>query len=154
MAKRFVAEKPMELHNEFREADFYRADIQFHGVDHSGATFEGRVFLNNPKATDQTPKTRANGYAGSFYVLGHGGCFGDEGHCDVPKTRREHDLRRPHALTPAEIHLTITDALRDAVKKGPQLHVSVVPVVMASNEKCDLENVFKFSGYDIKTYAK
>src|SRR5215469_18924189 len=101
MAKRFLAEKPLQLASKFREANFYRADIQFHGVDHSGATFEGRVFLNNPKATEKTEKTRANGYAGSFYVLGHGGCFGDVGHCDVPKTRRPHDHRRPHPLTPA-----------------------------------------------------
>ena len=26
-------------------------------------------------------------YAGSFYIFGHGGCFGDVGHCDVPTSR-------------------------------------------------------------------
>ena len=29
---------------------FSRADIEFHGVDHAGASYEGRVFLDNPTA--------------------------------------------------------------------------------------------------------
>lgn len=154
MAKTYVAEKPLQLSAQVRSANFYRADIEFHGVDHSGATFEGRVFLNNSNANEKTSKSAANGYAGSFYVFGHGGCFGDAGHCDVPKTRRPHDLRRPHPLTPAEIRVNITEALKAAMAKKPEVQVTVVPVVMASNDKCDLENVFKFQGYDIKTYAK
>ena len=32
------------------ENDFKRADIEIHNVDHSGLSYEGRVFLNNPKA--------------------------------------------------------------------------------------------------------
>ena len=154
MAKRYVADKTIEMTSHFRESDFYRADLHFHGVDHSGATFEGRVFLNNPKADEDTATIPANGYAGSFYIFGHGGCYGDEGHCDVPTRTRPNDLRRPHPLTPTEISLEITDALRDAIKKGSDLHVTVVPVVMASTDKCDLENVFNFQSYDIKTYAK
>ena|SRR5450432_558277 len=154
MAKRYVADKSLQLTATFREADFYRADLHFHAVDHSGATFEGRVFLNNPKADEDTPPTLPNGYAGSFYIFGHGGCYGDLGHCDVPARQRDFDLRRKHPLAPTDVTLEITEALRDAMKKRSELHVTVVPVVMAFTEKCDLENVFKFQSYDIKTYAK
>src|SRR6266496_260174 len=64
-------------------AGFARADLEFHGVDHSGASFEARIFFNNPGATAATEKTPANGYAGAFHIFGHGGCYGDLGHCEV-----------------------------------------------------------------------
>jgi hypothetical protein len=151
-AERFVSERPVAVRPEIKDADFTRADLRFIGVDHSGASYEGRVFLNNPKATEKTPTTAASGYAGSFYIFGHGGCFGDVGHCDVPANRRENDLRPPHPLTPKNINVTITDALRRQLKKGGEIHVTVVPVVMASTEKCDLKNVLKFKRYEILTY--
>jgi len=155
MAKTYVSTKPLQLSAQVRGSSFYRADLEFHGVDHSGATFEGRVFLNNTSADEKTAKSRETGYAASFYVFGHGGCFGDVGHCDVPKSRRPFDLRRPHPLTPAEIRVNIKEALKVVIlAKKSEVHVTVVPVVMAGNDKCDLENVFKFQSYDIKTYAK
>jgi len=153
MSKKYVADKPVQLSAAFRGAKFYRADIKFHEVDHSGATYEGRVFLNNPNADEGTPKTLANGYAGSFHIFGHGGCFGDMGHCDVPTTQRPFDNRDEHPLVPAEISVTITDALREAVKKGSQVHVTVVPVILSANDKCDLENVLKFKNFEIVTYG-
>src|SRR5437016_680694 len=51
------------------------ADLEILGVQHAEASYEGRVFFNNPKADASTPKTLENGYAGSFHVFGHGGCF-------------------------------------------------------------------------------
>jgi hypothetical protein len=151
-AERFVAEKPLAIRDEIKEADFKRADLRFIGVDHSGASYEGRIFFNNPKANEKTPTTAASGYAGSFYVFGHGGCFGDVGHCDVPTHRREHDLRQPHPLMPQNINVIITDALRRQLKKGGEIHITVVPVVMASTEKSDLKNVLKFDHFEILTY--
>ena len=65
------------------ETQFARADLVFEGVDHSRASYEVRVFLNNPEATDATPKDPDRGYAGRFVVFGHGGCFGDAGHCET-----------------------------------------------------------------------
>jgi hypothetical protein len=153
-ANKYVSQTPIHLHTELRTADFYRADITFFGVDHSGATFEGRVFLNNPDADESTPRTAENGYAGSFYIFGHGGCWGDEGHCAVPKTRRPYDIRPPHPLTPAKASVIITDALRRAIAQGPDISITVVPVVRAATDKCDLTNVFKFDHFEIFTYAK
>lgn len=73
---------------------FVRADLAFHGVNHARASFEARLFLNYPEAGPDTPTDDHHGYAGSFFVFGHGGCAGDEGHCDVPSgPRRPFDLR-------------------------------------------------------------
>src|SRR6266536_3247623 len=92
---------------------FTRADVVFSGVDHSGASYEVRLFLNNPAATAGTPRTAEQGYAGRFTVFGHGGCYGDEGHCEVPApTADPADLRPPHPLTPLDTYVTVTGALR------------------------------------------
>src|SRR5215212_8799188 len=80
---------------------FTRADIEFSGVDHSGASYEARVFLNNPEADETTERTANRGYAGSFHIFGHGGCFGDDiSHCEVRGPRRRYDPRTEHALAP------------------------------------------------------
>src|SRR4051812_48374972 len=89
-------------------AAFSRADVVVTGVDHSGTSYEVRLFLNNPTATAATPRTDGNGYAGRFTVFGHGGCYGDEGHCDVPAASSDPtDLRPPHPLTPLDTYVTI-----------------------------------------------
>ena len=115
-------------------ADFSRADLEFYGIDHSGSSFEARVFLNNPDADETTPREEGSGYVGSFYVFGHGGCFGDAGHCDVPEEPRSpFDRRSPHPLTPQKRTVVVTEAikrLRDAASDG--LTVTVVPVASES----------------------
>jgi hypothetical protein len=113
---------------------YYRADLTFYGIDHSGPSFEGRVFLNNPDADASTPTEEASGYAGSFYIFGHGGCFGDEGHCEVPAgPASPFDRRRPHALTPATRTVIATDTVKRLVEAGETTAtVTVVPVVRPS----------------------
>ena len=132
--------------------DVYRADIEFEGVDHSGASFEGRVFLNNPEADEDTELTPENGYAGSFFVFGHGGCFGDEGHCEVGEGPGPYDPRTTHPLTPVRMVLTATEALRRAASRGEPVTVSVVPVIMGLTEQCDTEDVFKLERVSIVSY--
>jgi hypothetical protein len=131
---------------------FTRADIQFDGVDHSGPSFEARIFLNNPSADESTERVAETGYAGSFYIFGHGGCFGDVGHCDV-RPRRRYDPRPSHPLTEARKTVIATDAVRRARAKGEQLTVTAVPVVTsgAAAAKGE-ENVLKFSTVRIITY--
>lgn len=108
---------------------FHRADLVFTGVDHSDISYEVRVFLNNPKATDKTPREKDKGYAGRFVVFGHGNCFGDVGHCDIPHAAggpRHHQ----HPITPQKKILTITEPLSrvlKASKKGLET-VTLVPV--------------------------
>ena len=88
------------------EADrvpFSRADLMVTGVEHSGLSYEVRLFLNNPSATAATPRTAEQGYAGRDTVFGHGGCYGDEGHCEVPpQTTDPTDLRPAHPLHPSK----------------------------------------------------
>lgn len=132
---------------------FYRADIEFHGVDHSGASFQARVFLNNPNANEETELTDTEGYAGAFNIFGHGGCFGDDqGHCDVPTERRPFDPRTGHALTPAIKIVIATEAVRKALALTTAPTVTVVPVITSSTPRCDLEDVLKFEYFRIVTY--
>src|SRR5438067_13778113 len=92
------------------DADFYRADIECVGVDQAGSSYEGRVFLNNPAADEQTPRSPDAGYAGSYFIFGHGGCLGDVGHCDVAP-RDPFDPRPGHPLTPGRKVLIATQAI-------------------------------------------
>jgi hypothetical protein len=108
---------------------FRRADIALHGVDHSKASFEGRLFFNSPNATPSTPTDDEHSYAGSFWVFGHGGCAGDEGHCEVPDARRPFDFRPAHQLTLASYRVIVTDKLRQMITVGQPFRVTIVPYV-------------------------
>lgn len=131
---------------------FSRADVEFIDVDHSGASYEARVFINNPKANEETPKTEASGYAGSFHIFGHGKCFGDVGHCDVVKARDEFDLRPSHPLEPIRKIVVATDAIRKAAAQSSDIMITVVPVVMSWTEGSELEDVLKFDHINLVTY--
>ena len=109
------------------DPDFSRADIEFHNVDHAGASYEGRVYINNPGADADTGYEDAS-YAGSYHIFGHGGCLGDAGHCDVTP-RRKYDPRPAHQLTPAKKVVIATDAVRRAVQAGDKVTITVVPIV-------------------------
>jgi hypothetical protein len=133
--------------------DFRRADLIFDGVDHSGASYEARIFLNNPGANAKTATTVQNGYAGTFHIFGHGGCFGDVGHCEVRGLPRPYDPRPAHPLTPARKVVIATEALRKAVAKGKSMTVTVVPIVRATTELVDSDDVFKFDKLSVLTYS-
>jgi hypothetical protein len=134
------------------DASFARADLEFNGVDHSGASFEARVFLNNPGANDRTALTAQSGYAGSFHIFGHGGCFGDVGHCDLRGLPRPYDPRPAHPLTPARKVVIATEPIRRALRQSKQMTVSVVPIVTSGTSRSDLENVLKFDRVSVVTY--
>lgn len=109
---------------------FSRADLVFFGLDHGGPSVEVRIFFNAPDADESTPTTDEAGFVGVFSIFGHGGCFGDEGHCDVPETRRPFDLRPEHPLTPITKHVTVTDAVRHLTAAGAQeVTVTIVPLL-------------------------
>jgi hypothetical protein len=113
--------------NELYEHD--RVDLELNGVDHAGASFAIRVFLNDPEAgPDTLASTQNSHYAGSFYIFGHGPCLGDEGHCDI-RTGPIHpyDLRPPHPLTAQYHRLPITSALR-AVAEGETFTATLIAV--------------------------
>jgi hypothetical protein len=111
---------------------FSRADLEFRGVDHSGPSYEARIFFNNARASASTACDAASGYAGRFHVFGHGGCFGELGHCDIREGRgNPYDRRLAHPLTPQFKPVIVTEALRRALQTGggEPIRVRVVAVV-------------------------
>lgn len=133
--------------------EFARADIEFHELDHAGPSYEGRVFINNPGANETTERLDEDGYAGSFHVFGHGGCFGDPGHCDIVE-RGPFDPRPAHPLTPALKIVTATETLRSALAADVQeLTITVVPVIFSTTPKAGRpDDVLKFAHAQIVTY--
>jgi len=133
-------------------SDFTRADVQFDGLVHSGSSYEGRVFVNNPDADAATEPSAENGYAGSYYIFGHGGCYGDQGHCDVVR-RGPFDPRPPHGLSPTRKVVIATDAIRIAMAAGGALTVTVVPVVLSTTGKVpDDEAIPEFQSVSVIAY--
>jgi hypothetical protein len=134
--------------------DFSRADLEFRGVDHSGPSFEARVYLDNPRAEVGSGRAEDAGYAGSFYVFGHGGCFGELGHCDVPTgPRGPYDLRPPHQLTPQFRTIFVTDALRRVMRSSNEdsFTVTVVAVVYdnPTSRVADVEDPLVFESVSL-----
>ena len=126
-----------------------RADLIFYGLDHSGDSYEGQVFLDTRGAgRDADSEHRA--YVGSFFILGHGGCFGDIGHCDIPTDDRDRfDLRPAHQLEPAIRILTVTDAVRSLVERGREQ--AVVTVVARASGRSN--EVLAFDTVRLASYA-
>lgn len=129
----YRSDPPLSLPPAVRAGSFDAAELIFYGVDHSGDSFEALVFLDAPDVDIGIPLEESSGFAGSFVVFGHGGCVGDEGHCDVPAEPKDHFDRRPlHPLTPQTKIVDVSGALkRVAPESGETLHVSVLPVVPA-----------------------
>ena len=145
--------KPVPIDIAGSEHRFIRADLEILGIYHGEASYEGRVFFNNPQADHDTQCDLEHGYAGSFYIFGHGGCLGDAGHCEINEHGREiYDFRAPHPLTPAMKRVTVTQALREAAKTRTEVTVTVVPIVSAANEMCDTRNVFRCENMRFVTY--
>src|SRR5215469_2794131 len=145
--------KPVPIDFAGPDHRYVRSDLEIYGIYHGGPSYEGRIFLNNPKADQTTARTRENGYAGSFYIFGHGGCLGDPGHCEVnEENREEYDFRSPHPLTPAKKKVTVTATLREIAKTNKTATITVVPVVTATNELCDDVDVFRFENMRFVSY--
>jgi hypothetical protein len=97
------------VHVDAGEADrMTRADIVFAGVDQSGPSYEARVYLNNPTADEGTGKSPAEGYAGAFHVYGEG--------------------RPAGPPAPTDRSVIATEAVRRALRQGPDVTVTAVAV--------------------------
>jgi tyrosinase len=146
MVEHFTS-KPIELPPPDRP--FARADLAFYGLDHSGTSFEGQVFLDaRGVGRDAGPDHRA--YVGSFFIFGHGGCFGDIGHCDIPTERDPFDLRPPHQLEPAVRILTVTEPVEALLGRDVE---AVKVTVTARTAGRTPANVLAFEKVRLMTYA-
>lgn len=108
--------KPLEL--PAPEQGFARADLAFYEVDHSGPSFEARVYVGAGRGLKRDAGIDHPAYAGSLWIFGHGTCAGDEGHCDLPRERDPFDYRLPHHLEPAPRIVTVTPAIKRLVEAG------------------------------------
>jgi hypothetical protein len=133
--------------------DFSRADIEFIGVDHSGSSYEARVFVNNPRANATTPRTEASGYAGSYHIFGHGGCFGDLGHCDIHRKQDVFDPRPSHPLEPIRKVVIATKAIKNAAAKGGEIEITVVPVIKCWTDVTAEHEAMKFDHINVVLYG-
>lgn len=106
--------------------DFRNADFEIGGIKHTGSSYEGLVYIDNPQADATTGKDPDKGYAGSFTVLGHGGCFGAEGHCDAPDERRRFDNRLQARAIRMKKRVDVTEPLRAAARAGGEIRFTIV----------------------------
>jgi tyrosinase len=146
MVERFTT-APIELPSAARP--FERADLIFYGLDHSGSSYEGQVFFDL-RGVGADADTTHRAYVGSFFIFGHGGCFGDVGHCDIPTSRDPFDLRPPHQLEPALRVLTVTDAVKALLERGVETAKVTVNARTAAGKGAD---VLAFDTVRMATYA-
>ena len=134
MVDRYVS-PPIELPDP--EVKFTRADLVFYGIDHSGSSFEAQITLGDEPA-------------GAFWIFGHGGCFGDVGHCDIPQEVDRFDLRPPHQLLPATRVVTVTEQIQRLVAAGARkVPVTVVAVTPGNRSN----KVLEFDTVRLLSYA-
>jgi hypothetical protein len=119
---RFVS-PPIRLNLGDRGLKFDRADLEFYGLDQSGPSYEGRVFLNNPNANLETPTTPENGYAGSFHVFGYGIWPADVGKDPAARAADSETVRAPIQKV-----VIGTESVRAAAARSPEITITVVPV--------------------------
>ncbi len=123
MVERFHS-KPLELPDP--EHRISRVDLVVYGVDRAGESYEGRVFIGRKPPAGAAADHPS--YAGSFFVFGHGECWGEEGHCEVPTERDPFDLRLPHHLEPDVAIVTVTDHVRELIGE-----IAKAPVTVAAH---------------------
>jgi hypothetical protein len=146
MVEKFTTE-PIELPPP--DHAFERSDLLFYGLDHSGASYEARVFMD-ARGVSRDAGSDHRAYVGSFFILGHGGCFGDIGHCDIPGARDPFDLRPAHQLEPALRILTVTDAVKELLERGVE---AAKVTVVAQTEGRASNDVLAFELVRLATYA-
>lgn len=130
-------------------SDAFGGQLIFYGVSRRGRSYRAHVFVNAPRAKLGTPLEPARGYAGSYTVFGHGGCVGDEGHCDVPAAQDETDIRDPSGLTRLTMTVDLSRAALDRIDGGT-FTVTVVPV--APNPRGPVEVDLDFEAFRLATY--
>ena len=94
----------------------------------------------------------------SFYVFGHGGCLGAEGHCEVNRLSLRFDIIR-NPLLPEKISLIITEKLKELGKTTDEFTITIVPELAGGSESAcqndaDLKNVVLLHKISIETYDK
>jgi hypothetical protein len=144
--QRFVS-KPLVVPR--HESPYTRADLEFEDLERFGASYVGLVFLGNPEAREDTALEPDHGYAGRFTVFGHEVCFGDVDHCHVAERVSLFDRNPEHPLTPVNITVRVTDALRRV--ETDQVSVTVL-AFSTSPADADRQDILRFGRLTLVTY--
>ena len=104
----------------------------------------------DPRGVNRDAGSDHRAYVGSFFILGHGGCFGDVGHCDIPGERDPFDRRPAHQLEPAIRIRTVTGAVRALLERGVK---AAKVTVVAQTEGRAANDVLAFERVRLATYA-
>ena len=129
-------------------APFIHADLEFEDVAHDGPSCVVRLYLNQPDV-DAGAGIEAPGHAGQFTIFGHGDCWGDLGHCDVPTGPLHAFDRRPaHPLTPINITVDVTAALLAL----PDADAVTVTALAESLQPADGPEPLRFKRLTLLTY--
>jgi hypothetical protein len=139
---RFVS-APIHLELGAEGLNFERADIEVYGLDQSGTSYEGRIFLNNRDANSETPTKPENGYAGSFHVYGYGIWPGD-----LRGNAEDEGLPSQRIRAPIQKDVVATEAVRAAAARGQDIIVTIIPVYYG-NPLRDADDALKLEGVRI-----
>jgi hypothetical protein len=143
---------PMPLPPAVREGRYTSADLIFYDVDHSSRSFEALIFLNAREVGAGTGREAEAGFAGSFVIFGHGGCFGDEGHCHVPTHQKDpFDSRPLHPLTAQTKTVEVTEALQRIGADSDSLTVTALAIVPGADGP-QLQDLLSFSSMRFVAY--
>ena len=133
------------------ENDFYQAVIEFYGVDCTGPSYEGKVYVNNPNADENTPSNEKNGYVGSYYVFGNDGCWGGKGHCEA-KFQRMYDSRKHSHIAPQYKFIDATKVLKKLARSKSNFTVTVVPRIGRDQKMSNVKDVVKCQRIRVTCY--
>ena len=131
-----------------QDGPFVEATLAFEDIRHDGPSFTVYAYFDNPEV-DEKAGAEGEGYIGRLRVFAHGDCWGDAGHCDLPTGPiHEFDLRSPQPMTPIDLSLDCTAALR-AISNRTEATVTVL-AYSADPEAGD--DLLRFAGLSLVTY--
>ena len=130
------------------EVPFAEASLELEDVRHDGPSFSVYLYFDNPEVEAEAGEA-GEGFAGRLVVFAHGDCWGDAGHCDVPKGPiHEFDARAPHPLTPTNLTVECTEALR-ALGDAEETTVTALAYSLDPGKK---EEPLRFGRLTLVTY--
>lgn len=129
------------------DAPYARAALELEGLEHDGPSYYTLLYFNLPDA-DQHTGREVPQFAGAFSVFAHGNCWGDLGHCDPPiGPLHAFDRRAPHPLTPINITVDVTTALRALIEDDVTVTGLAFPAAGSDND-----NPLRFQRLTLVTY--
>jgi hypothetical protein len=104
------------------DPDFERAELRFEELSPPAASFELRIFLDQPGAGAKTPTAGNPRYIGSQFFYGLG--------AEAERNAPEDKLRGAGQFAPTQIRLNVTSELRRFLAQANRRTVTVTPVAV------------------------